>query len=281
MVEASNLLWNEQRQWRVDDEGNPDMQPQCTATRNVINTGLADAIVIPLISTMGHPNPSICDQLDHGSLQKRLQDAYVRGYNSLPILFFRQTEGMIKLSDCRQMWGDIDCDHGYQKEFVSQEYMFDNGACIHRPPGCREAYYFPPEDSTRQEAGCSAFSESGSKRIELLRALETKKRAMDLTDLTIPCGSSVPTPPTSLRRGIAERVGAPPVPLLNLQITAMVVVVLLIMLTIATRKGARRGPRRRLVMTPPRRVSPTTGISGSLTLDPARQLLVGRKSMSN
>ena len=50
--------------------------------------------------------------------------------------------------------------------------MFDNGACIHRPEGCKEVYYFPPRDANDKDAGCSAFSKKGNKRIELLRAAE-------------------------------------------------------------------------------------------------------------
>jgi hypothetical protein len=278
MVEASNSLWKERRRWRVDGEDNYDGQSQCTATRNVIEGVLADAIVIPLVST-GEPNPSICNQRDHRSLQKRLQNAYDRGYKSLPILFFRETEGMIKVSDCRQMWGDKDCYDGYQKEFFSQEYMFENGACIYRPPNCREAYYFPPEDANRREAGCSAHSESGFKRMVMLRALEKRKPAMDLTDLTVRCDSDTPVSSASLRHEFTI-VGAPPVPHFNLQVTAMVVVVFLIILTSATRKGARRGPRRRLVMTPPRRVSPA-GTSDALLLDPAKSTCGWRNTRSS
>ena len=47
--------------------------------------------------------------------------------------------------------------------------MFDNGACVHRPDGCKEVYYFPPRDANDSNAGCSAFSKAGYTRIDMLR----------------------------------------------------------------------------------------------------------------
>ena len=74
-------------------------------------------------------------------------------------------------SDCERFWGGIECQDGYRKDFFSQEYKFANGACVHRPPDCEEAYYFPAQDVNASDMGFSA-SEDGAKRIELLCSSE-------------------------------------------------------------------------------------------------------------
>jgi hypothetical protein len=87
---------------------------------------MIDAIVIPL----DIPDSSICEYWSRNQIQTTLQFAYERGYGSLPVLFSREIKGM-RESDCERLWGGIECQDGYRKDFFSQEYNFANGACIH------------------------------------------------------------------------------------------------------------------------------------------------------
>jgi hypothetical protein len=192
MVTAANSIWKERNRWQdTSDLEDYDLMnysgwTECTATRNIGTTEMVDAIVIPLLSA----ETSICEycdleeDCDQGEIQAKLQFAYDRGYGSLPVLFYREIEGMQE-PDCERLWGGIECEDGYRKNFFSQEYKFKNGACVHRPPGCEEAYYFPPQDVNASKAGCSAFSEDGAKRIELLCSSERG------TPLVIDAGSSM------------------------------------------------------------------------------------------
>jgi hypothetical protein len=112
------------------------------------------------------PSSTICNHLGQNDLQKRLQAAHDGGYGSLPVLLFRQYKGMMNVSDCQQLLGGEDCADTYQAEFISQEYTFENGACLYRPPGCREVYYFPAEVRSDIAPRCSAYSKSAAKQIE-------------------------------------------------------------------------------------------------------------------
>ena len=185
MVVASNSIWKERRRWWKDSlDLDYNGWTECTATRNIGTTEMVDAIVIPLFIE-GPSRPGLCSLWSlNNMVQQSLQLSYDWGYGSLPVLFYREIEGMQE-SDCERLWEGIACEDGYRKNFFSQEYKFDNGACVHRPPGCEEAYYFPPQDANHRKAGCSAFSEDGAKRIELLCSSERG------TPLVIDAGSSM------------------------------------------------------------------------------------------
>ena len=164
MAAATNSVWKERRRWQ--DGSTYIGWTECTATRNIGRTEMIDAIVIPL----NIPDSSICEFWSGMHIQRTLQFAYERGHGSLPVLFYREIEGM-RESDCERFWGGIECQDGYRKDFFSQEYKFENGACVHRPSGCEEAYYFPAQDVNASDMGFSA-SEDGAKRIELLCSSE-------------------------------------------------------------------------------------------------------------
>jgi hypothetical protein len=59
-----------------------------------------------------------------------------------------------------------------RRDFFAQEFQFDDGSCVHRPVGCKAEYYFPPHNDSDPLGGCSAYTEKGAKRIELLRGIE-------------------------------------------------------------------------------------------------------------
>jgi hypothetical protein len=59
-----------------------------------------------------------------------------------------------------------------ERDFFAQGFQFDDGACVHRPVGCKAEYYFPPHNDFDPLGGCSAFTEKGARRIELLRGIE-------------------------------------------------------------------------------------------------------------
>jgi len=136
LVAASNSMWAERKSWfRFGKSNDAAMRYQgwteCTATLNIRDRAMADAIVIA-VGTPMRGGPSLCEHATVDSMQPRLQLAHDRGYAaSLPVLLYRETK------EC----DDVDCK--WQKEFISQEYNFSNGACLRRHPACNEVYYLP------------------------------------------------------------------------------------------------------------------------------------------
>lgn len=174
MIAASNSLWVERHRWHDRERFTYDGWAECPVTKNIQQNEMVDAIAIPLYRMGETSDPSLCEYSNHDFIYQRLKLAYEKGYGELPILFYRETPGMKKASDCERMWGGTNCENGYAKHFFSQEYRFGNGACIHRPAGCNETYYFPPANtSTPEEVMCSAFTEESTARIESLRRCES------------------------------------------------------------------------------------------------------------
>lgn len=125
---------------------------ECTATLNVRDKEVADAIFLKLPPVV-HRNVSLCEMGLDEDHQKSLQRMHDNGYGSLPVLFLKETRGMDS-SECNRFWGGQDCEDGYRKEFFAQEWNFTSGACLARPLGCSETYYFPVDSTTGL---CSAF----------------------------------------------------------------------------------------------------------------------------
>lgn len=173
MVIASNSLWKERHRWF-------DMSPEysgyseCPATISILDhESVADALVIPLY--VGDPNLALtlCDYPDMSMIGRRLEKVWNLSRGNLPVLFYRETQGLRKIEECQKLWGGEDCNDGFHKEFFSQEYLFDDHSCIHRPSGCQEVYYFPPDGNQ-----CSAFTNAGKSRIEELCAKEGRMDAV-------------------------------------------------------------------------------------------------------
>jgi hypothetical protein len=176
MVAAANSAWIERGRWRDGGDGDYSGLTECPATINIKQKEMVDAIVIPIYMT-GHPNPSLCEYSNQDRIAERLQFAHDFGYESLPVLFYKESQGSIRLADCRRLWGGTACSDGFQREFFSQEFKFPNGACVHRPPGCNETYFFPPQDVSDPGAGCSAFSDDSNERIAMLSSNEVNMAA--------------------------------------------------------------------------------------------------------
>jgi hypothetical protein len=192
VVAASNSIWRSKNRWfdpRYDFQG----FTECTATTNIRNIDMIDAVLIPLYPGKEMVDLSLCEIGYQEEVERKLNHAYEKGYGALPVIFYREIIGLSP-SDCQRLWGGIDCDQGYQKDFFSQEFSFGSGGCLHRPDGCKEVYYFPPEDVTNSHAGCSAFSENGAKRIAVLRAIENGTVKITDSESLLSSGVSI-TPP--------------------------------------------------------------------------------------
>jgi len=167
-VVASNSLWSHRRRWFLDVDVPIDYQgyTECATSLNIAEPGMADAVVLTLHRTAENTTPqSVCHFPNHVWLEDRLKVAYEQGHGDLPVLFYRESNGVHRISDCVRLLGARDCDDAWQKEFFSQEYDF-SGACLHKPPGCSEVYYFPADPS--REETCSAFTDMGKERIDRL-----------------------------------------------------------------------------------------------------------------
>jgi hypothetical protein len=144
---------------------------ECPVTIDIQDPEMIDCVVIPIFPPIGQKDPNVCSDGDRFAMQRRLRRVYHSKYGALPILFYREIKGMPK-AECERLWGGIDCDDGYRRDFFAQEFQFDDGSCIHRPVGCKAEYYFPPHNDSDPLGGCSAFTETGARRIELLRGIE-------------------------------------------------------------------------------------------------------------
>lgn len=161
-VTASNSAWDTHRRWSADVEnGISEYQGynECATSLNIGDKGMADAIVLTLHHTNDLMPQSVCNFPNHVWLRDRLQLAFDRGHGDLPVLFYRETRGIHSIKDCVSLFGGHNCDDAWQKEFFSQEYFF-GGACLHKPPGCDEVYYFPADGEQ-----CSSHTDMGKDRI--------------------------------------------------------------------------------------------------------------------
>jgi hypothetical protein len=172
MVAASNTLWQQRLRWNdIEDDRRYPGYTECPLTTNIQDPEMLDCLVVPIFSQIGYADLNLCHDEDRVAMQRRLRRVYHTKYGTLPILFYREIKGMSK-TECDRFWGGIDCEDGYRKDFFSQEFRFDDGSCIYRPVGCKAEYYFPPHNDSDHLAGCSAFTEKGARRIELLRVIE-------------------------------------------------------------------------------------------------------------
>jgi hypothetical protein len=136
MVAASNSLWRQRHRWNY--LGVDRLYPgytECPVTKNIQDPAMIDCLVVPLFSSIEHTDPNVCSDEDRFAMQRRLRRAYHSKYGALPILFYREIKGMPK-AECERLWGGIDCEDGYRKDFFAQEFVFDDGSCVHRPLGC-------------------------------------------------------------------------------------------------------------------------------------------------
>lgn len=172
-VTASNSLWDTRGRWNSDPDAVNDYQGynECASSLNINDQGMADAIVLTLHRTPESLPKSLCAFPNHVWFKDRLELASKKGYGDLPVLFYRESNGIHRIQDCVTHFGGYRCDDAFQKEFFSQEYNFD-GPCLHRPPGCDEVYYFPADGEK-----CSAFTDMGKERIERLCREEKEQDA--------------------------------------------------------------------------------------------------------
>jgi hypothetical protein len=191
MVTASNTLWQQRYRWNyVRAIRRYAGYTECPVTINIRDPEMIDCLVVPIFSRRGHSNRNVCSDKDRVAMQKRLRRSYHSEYGALPILFYSEVKGM-PTPECERLWGGIDCDDGYKRDFFAQEFKFDDGSCVHRPVGCKAEYYFPPHNDSDPLAGCSAFTEKGARRIELLRA--TENRTGSIKDPVVVASMRVPS----------------------------------------------------------------------------------------
>lgn len=180
-VTSSNSLWRERERW-YDQAGYHDSYQgynEC-ATSLSIKDAPADAVVLTIHRTMSGDPQNVCHFPNHVWLDDRLRDAFAKGHGDLPVLFYRESLGIHTVQDCQRILKGVGCEDAYHKEFFSQEYQFDTGACLHRPKGCDEVYYFPAEATgDGEEKVCSATTKAGRDRIKKLceRGYEQKQDA--------------------------------------------------------------------------------------------------------
>mmetsp|Transcript_29442 Transcript_29442/g.44580 ORF Transcript_29442/g.44580 Transcript_29442/m.44580 type:complete len:505 (-) Transcript_29442:312-1826(-) len=140
MIAASNSLWKFRKQWfrysssKMEEKQKYPGYTECPATFNIRNVSLMDAIVIPIVdsqwSNLCQPGNVSNDEF-RSILLQRLQFGWEQGYSKeLPVIFYRETYSPNNDS--------------YHKEFFSQEYEFENGACLRKNSSAyADVFYFP------------------------------------------------------------------------------------------------------------------------------------------
>lgn len=172
VVIGSNSLWRERFRWHDEAELSHTYQgyTECATNLDIAHPHMADAVILTLHRTDNPLPQTICNFPNHEFLLDRLQQAYDKGHGDLPVLFYRESPGIHSVDECARLFGGKACDDAWHKEFFSQEYHFvSSGACLHRPPGCDEVYFFPADnddDNTNNE--CSAYTDKGKSRIDRL-----------------------------------------------------------------------------------------------------------------
>jgi len=112
---------------------------ECSASPNAEDKNMIDAIIIelPLSEQRDGKNNSDLEDLEdlEDDMLLDLKET-LQGFAHLnfPVLLLKQTRGM-KERECALLWEGKACDEGYSKEFVSVEFIFNDGSCLAKAKG--------------------------------------------------------------------------------------------------------------------------------------------------
>jgi hypothetical protein len=125
---------------------------------NAENKNMIDAIVIELPLSEQRDGKINSDYEDDMLLDLK---ETLQGFAHLnfPVLLLKQTRGM-KERECALVWEGRACDEGYSTDFVSIEFIFNDGSCLAKAKGEDEerfhdsnSGYCPQVPITKEEVG--------------------------------------------------------------------------------------------------------------------------------
>ena len=173
-VSASNSMWETRERWKFDPHPLAyDGYTECGSSISIGEIDMADAIIIPLHRTDERfIDQTVCHHPNHAGLENRLILAEKQGYGDHPILWYRESMGIVDDAECSERFNGSGCEDSFHKDFFAQEIEFPNKSCLHKPPDCDEVYFFPADGDR-----CSARTEKGEERIAQLCQAERQHDA--------------------------------------------------------------------------------------------------------
>jgi hypothetical protein len=109
---------------------------ECSASPNAEKNNMIDAIVIelPFSEQRDGKNNSDLEDLEVDMLLDLKETLQGYAHLNFTVLLLKQTREM-KERECVLLWEGKACDEGYSKEFVSVEFIINDGSCLAKAKG--------------------------------------------------------------------------------------------------------------------------------------------------